>query len=120
MEIYLKFAENEAIMAKRQGQQEESPCEREPNQKAARLRRVSLSRSRAAVFGLYGLSFGSCPSEGSRFLEVVLTYAAQGALKILRHLAPRRTRGDAAFGIPRALVVLPAANGANVFHDASP
>jgi len=34
MEIYLKFAENKAIMEKRQGQQEESPCEKEPNPKA--------------------------------------------------------------------------------------
>lgn len=47
MEIYLKFAENKAI-GKRQGLQEESPCEKESNLKAARLRRVSL-RSRAAV-----------------------------------------------------------------------
>ena len=35
MEIYLKFAEDKAIMEKRQGQQEESPCEKEPNPKAA-------------------------------------------------------------------------------------
>ena len=48
MEYYLKFAENKAIGAKRQGQQEESPCEKELSPKAARLRRVS-PRSRAAV-----------------------------------------------------------------------
>ena len=38
--MYLKFAENKAIGAKRQGQQEESTREKEPSPKAARLRRA--------------------------------------------------------------------------------
>ena len=48
MEMYLIFAENKAIGAKRQGLQEESTREKEPNPKAARLRRAFL-HSRAAV-----------------------------------------------------------------------
>jgi hypothetical protein len=49
MEIYLKFAENKAIGAKRQGQQEESPCEKEPSPKAARLRRAFSSQPRSRL-----------------------------------------------------------------------
>ena len=48
MEIYLIFAENKAIGAKRQGQQEESTREKESNLKAARCGERS-PRSRAAV-----------------------------------------------------------------------
>jgi len=48
MEIYLKFAENKAIGAKRQGQQEESFCEKEPSQKPRGCGERS-PRSRAAV-----------------------------------------------------------------------
>jgi hypothetical protein len=53
MEIYLKFAENKAIMAKRQGQQEESPCEKEPNPKAARLRRAFSPQPRSRFRALW-------------------------------------------------------------------
>jgi hypothetical protein len=49
MEIYLKFAENKAIGAKRQGQQEESLCEKEPSPKAARLRRAFSSQPRSCL-----------------------------------------------------------------------
>ena len=58
--------------------------------------------------------------ESSRLLEAVLTHAAQGAFKVLRYLAPWRSRRDTALGIPCALVVLPTANGANIFHNTSP
>jgi hypothetical protein len=48
MEIYLKFAENKAI-GKRQGLQEESPCEKESNLKAARLRRAFSPQPRSCL-----------------------------------------------------------------------
>ena len=118
MEIYLKFAGNKAIMAKRQGQQEESTREKGSNLTAARLRRVSL-RSRAAVFGLYRLSLGSCLSESSRLLKAVLTHAAQGTFKVLRYLAPGRSRRDAALRVTCALVVFPTAKTAYILHCAS-
>ena len=99
MEIYLKFAENKSIMAKRQGQQEESTREMIQTQKLRGCGERS-PRSRAAVFGLYRLAFGSCPSEGSRLVEGLLAHIAQRAFKALRHLAPGRSRRDAALGIP--------------------
>ena len=103
MEIYLKFAENKAIMEKSRGSKKKASAKKNQAQKPRGCEERS-PRSRAAVFGLYRLSLGSCLSESSRLLEAVLTHAAQGALKILRYLAPGRTGGDAALRVWFALL----------------
>jgi hypothetical protein len=49
--------------------------------------------------------------------ELVLAYAAQGALEISRHILPLGTGSDAGLGAALRLVIDPAANVTNIFHN---
>ena len=49
--------------------------------------------------------------------ELILTYEAQGALKIPGDVFPLGTGGNAALGVAGCLVIFPATNVAYIFHN---
>ena len=51
--------------------------------------------------------------------ELILTYAAKRAFKVLRKVFKLRPRRDAAFRYPLFFIIDPSANVAYVFHTAS-
>ena len=51
------------------------------------------------------------------FAELILANQAQGALEILRNILPLGAGGNTALGVTELLIVFPAADIANIFHN---
>ena len=67
-------------------------------------------RQKELPYAAYMLFFG----------ELILAYAAQGALEISGYIFPLGAGGDATLGVAQSLVINPTANVTYMFHSSIP